>query len=234
MPRAPKHPVRHTADPRRSETRDRLLEAAAVRFAEVGYHHAPLREIARLAGANVAAANYHFGGKEGLYLAVVERELARVPDPLPPEGFRGPPALRLRAFVRFMVDRLFGTRRPDRLLRMLSRELVEPSPALPVFVERVMRPNRRVLEEIVAALVRRPVGDPLVADCAGSVLAECVSRHHSRVVIRLTAPEAFSPAWVERLAEHIYRFSLGGIRAAASAARAGAPPRPTSSGKARP
>ena len=47
-------------------TRRALLDAAADVFAESGFRCATTREICRRAGANVAAINYHFGGKEGL------------------------------------------------------------------------------------------------------------------------------------------------------------------------
>ena len=52
-------------------TRRRLLEAAEVIFAEKGFKHANVREICQQAGANVAAVNYHFGGKEQLYIETV-------------------------------------------------------------------------------------------------------------------------------------------------------------------
>ena len=63
-------------DPDPSHTEARLLEAAGEIFAEFGYRAATVRQICEKAGANVAAVNYHFGDKEGLYLAV----LRSVPD----------------------------------------------------------------------------------------------------------------------------------------------------------
>ena len=50
------------------DTRQRLLKAAAQIFAGKGYWKATLAEICKEAEANVAAANYHFGGKEALYV----------------------------------------------------------------------------------------------------------------------------------------------------------------------
>jgi len=53
-------------------TRRALIEAALVEFARDGFHAASTREIARSSGANQALIGYHFGGKEGLYLAVFQ------------------------------------------------------------------------------------------------------------------------------------------------------------------
>jgi len=53
-------------------TRRALIEAAITEFARDGFHAASTREIARSSGANQALIGYHFGGKEGLYLAVFQ------------------------------------------------------------------------------------------------------------------------------------------------------------------
>ncbi len=53
-------------------TRDRLIKNAMEMFAEQGYDKTSVRELARKSDANIAAINYHFGGKEGLYQAVLE------------------------------------------------------------------------------------------------------------------------------------------------------------------
>ena len=59
----------------RSDTRERLLRVACRRFADFGYQETRIQDVCRLAGANIAAVNYHFGGKEGLYRAVWDHAL---------------------------------------------------------------------------------------------------------------------------------------------------------------
>src|ERR1700694_3056663 len=54
-------------------TREKLLEVAEQVFAKHGYQAATIREICVRAGANVAAVNYHFGDKLGLYTEVLEQ-----------------------------------------------------------------------------------------------------------------------------------------------------------------
>jgi AcrR family transcriptional regulator len=53
-------------------TRDRLIEAAKVIFADKGYEAASVREITAAAAANLGAITYHFGSKQGLYEAVLD------------------------------------------------------------------------------------------------------------------------------------------------------------------
>ncbi|MGE4246010.1 MAG: CerR family C-terminal domain-containing protein [Parvibaculaceae bacterium] len=53
-----------------ADTRQRLIEAGLDIFGRVGFEAASTRRIAETAGANLAAIKYHFGGKQGLYLAV--------------------------------------------------------------------------------------------------------------------------------------------------------------------
>lgn len=52
-------------------TRERLLAAAECLFAEHGYTGTSMRMISQQASVNIASANYYFGGKEGLWKAVM-------------------------------------------------------------------------------------------------------------------------------------------------------------------
>ena len=62
-------------NPERS--RARILEAALAEFAEKGFAGARVDAIARRAGLNKQLISHHFGGKEGLYRAVLDDRLAR-------------------------------------------------------------------------------------------------------------------------------------------------------------
>lgn len=54
-----------------NETRTKIIEAAECEFAKMGYEGASIREITQRAGVNIAAVNYHFGGKEALFKETV-------------------------------------------------------------------------------------------------------------------------------------------------------------------
>lgn len=64
--------------PAQSDTTDirrRILEAAIPLFARLGYGSASVRELAEAAGVTKPTLYYHFGNKEGLYVAAVESAL---------------------------------------------------------------------------------------------------------------------------------------------------------------
>ncbi|MEA3544287.1 MAG: TetR/AcrR family transcriptional regulator [Thermodesulfobacteriota bacterium] len=57
------------------DTKTRILDGAEKLFAREGFHNTSLRAITSLAEANLASANYHFGSKDALLQAVIERRL---------------------------------------------------------------------------------------------------------------------------------------------------------------
>ena len=60
-----------TVKDRRSQTIDRILQAATKEFAEAGFAGARVDEIAKSAGVNKATLYYHIGDKQALYAQVV-------------------------------------------------------------------------------------------------------------------------------------------------------------------
>jgi AcrR family transcriptional regulator len=60
-----------TLKDRRSQTIDRILQAATKEFSEAGFAGARVDEIANSAGVNKATIYYHIGGKQALYGQVV-------------------------------------------------------------------------------------------------------------------------------------------------------------------
>lgn len=91
------------------DTKDVILDAAEVLFAEYGYDATSLRDLTQEAGVNLAAVNYHFGGKEQLAAAVLVRRIG----PINQERHRRLDALPARPaladVVRAFVEPVFPT-----------------------------------------------------------------------------------------------------------------------------
>ena len=61
-----------------ADTKQRILDTAERLFSDKGFPATSMRDITQEAGANLAAVNYHFGSKEALMIAVLERSTAPV------------------------------------------------------------------------------------------------------------------------------------------------------------
>jgi AcrR family transcriptional regulator len=112
-------------------SRERLIEAATRLFAERGYRDASVQAIGEAAGISRGSIFWHFGSKEGLLWAVVQRAFTRwEAETLVPEvgDARGEEAIgrALRAHRRFLADE-GGTLR---LLFVLMFEALGPRPEL--------------------------------------------------------------------------------------------------------
>lgn len=58
--------------------REQILAAAVQLFAEYGYHAAPLRDIARIAGIRAASIYHHYPNKQALLIEIMETHMQRL------------------------------------------------------------------------------------------------------------------------------------------------------------
>ncbi|MFT3686833.1 MAG: CerR family C-terminal domain-containing protein [Phycisphaerales bacterium] len=198
-------------------TRLRLIEAAGPVFARAGFADATVREIVAAAGANVAAVNYHFGDKMGLYKAVLQHytRASIAAHPVTPPGFEKADAeTRLRAFVGAFVNRLFDEGKPAWMSQMITREMTAPTEAFHDLVQSHMRPQIDTLRRIIHELTGLPEGDVRVQRCAASVIAQCVNYKLCAAAHKVLSPlQTYDPPGKAALAAHITAFSLAGIAA---------------------
>jgi AcrR family transcriptional regulator len=83
------------------ERRQQLLDVARALFAEKGFDAASVEEIAHRAGVSKPVVYEHFGGKEGIYAVVVDREMHNLLD-------RMTSALEEDAHPRVLLERAAG------------------------------------------------------------------------------------------------------------------------------
>jgi TetR/AcrR family transcriptional regulator, regulator of cefoperazone and chloramphenicol sensitivity len=215
-PRPTDRPRRTRGSGRDHLTRRRLLDRAAELFADRGFDAVTVREICGAAGANVAAINYHFGDKAGLYGEVVDVAIAAMRETAAAAiqaAESAPPEERLRAYVRVFLERLMSRGRDSWIHRLMSRELEAPTPALDRVVDQVLRPRIAFLAGIVADLMKLPASDARVGRTVASIQGQCLLYRHHAVVSRLMPSWRPTPERLLELTDHITRFSLGGIEA---------------------
>jgi AcrR family transcriptional regulator len=192
-------------------TREKLLEVAEHVFADRGYQAATIREICVRAGANVAAVNYHFGDKLGLYTEVLQQSIraAQIDAIRNALDKTAPPEEILRAVIRARLQGLWRGDLRDWHFRILTHELAQPSPAFQQFVNKVGRPIFKRLLELVGGMIGLPPEDEKTRLCAVSVIGQILAYVFPGPFLAAVWPELkMTQEQVERIADHIADFSL--------------------------
>ncbi len=212
------------------DPRERLIEAARQLFSSAGYDATSVRDITSRAHANLGAITYHFGSKEALYHAVIERFATPIADRIAAIAAEsGPPLERLAKCVRAFLDHIW--QHPE-MPRLIVREMAADRP-LPEPVARVIRRNIESFGRIIGegqadGTIRRGQPQLLALSVAGLPLFLALA---SKALKHALGRDPSDPAIREMIAETVItnmRAALanpaGGVASAAPAAGAGGAP----------
>ena len=207
-----------------SDTRTRLLRTSLSTFAHRDFEAVGVREIVDQAGANVAAISYHFGGKQGLYLATAEF----LADTLYSE--LGPTFARIRSdaenadpstagrlldeMIHRLVQRLILDPLSDDAAGFILREQHRPTDAFDILFEKLMLP----IQQTYQLLVSRIIGDGTADErrliltthaLMGQILAFRTAR---TTVLRRLGQTEFSGEDAQEIAATISGLALNALR----------------------
>jgi AcrR family transcriptional regulator len=204
---------------KKDDTRTRLIDTATEIFAERGYQAATTRNICIRARANLAAVNYHFGDKLGLYKAALKSVIGRQESRLAQRALSTlPPKRALRSFIEAMFDGADDTL--DQYARLMAHELTEPTPGLSLVVNQLVAPRARVLGAIVARLTAGSATSLETRLAVHSIMAQVYHYMHARPVIKMLWPRwRLNSAARRRIVEHVTAFSLAGLQELARSRR---------------
>lgn len=178
--------------------RARLVDAAIDLFGRNSFDGVSTRTLAQRAKVNLAAIQYYFGSKEGLYLAVARRINERIRSEVAPalaemEGVlnaRVPSREECFTMVCRLMEVMIATtlESPDSMkwVGILVREQIEPSPAFDILFEGVMRPTHECLCRLVAGILGT---DPQAAETkirVYTIMGQVIMFHVSRAAVART------------------------------------------------
>lgn len=146
-------------------TRHALIEAGLQLFGEYGYEATSTRMLAKASGANVSAIPYYFGGKEGLYLAVVEHIAQRsgsyigsaytqIVEAREKSDLSKVQAKKaLKKLIEAMCDMFVDSDEPKSWALIIMREQVRPTSAFNTFYKSMMKNAHEMISTLIAQCV---------------------------------------------------------------------------------
>lgn len=206
----------------RRDVREELLEAASALMTERDTLDLSLIDIGERAGANTAMVKYYFGNKEGLFVALLERDAQHTLEQLlRPLSMTIDPAEKMRRHLNGMLRTYFHRPYINRLLlQVLHHQSQERRQEI---VDRFTRPlteaYRQLIDEGVAAGLFRPL-DPMFLYF--QAVGICEQLFSARILLpTVFKVEQFDRSQQERfIAQTIDIFMAGIARTPPSAAEA--------------
>ncbi|MCK5271213.1 MAG: TetR/AcrR family transcriptional regulator [Sedimentisphaerales bacterium] len=209
-----------TGQTRSKSTRERILTAAVTCFAKDGYTHTSVRDITKKANCNLAAVNYHYGGKDKLYTEVFRQLTKRLRDKriTPIRMMMEKQSVEdmtleelLRAFAEAFLGPLLeneDNKGGSQFIHLIMREMLDPRLPPELFANEVVRPVQKVWRE---ALLRVCPGlnETNARLCIQSMIAQLI---HSFRPQKLFSNAGTYPVDKNAAVDHIVRFTAAGMR----------------------
>ena len=205
-----------------ASTRDRILDAAELLFAERGYAAVSMREIAAMASVRLSLLTYHLGSKDALYHAVFARragELAQARCAALDSALAdASPKIRdlIAAFVGPSVKQRFAQGvRGAAFALLTAREAVDPREAERGLLAEHFDPTAGRFIDAFARV--HPLATPesrvdAYLFCVGTLIVSMVSgERFKRLTGGTTARASASPSDVDALIKRLVDYCTGGV-----------------------
>ena len=193
------------------QTRERLIVAAREVFSQQGFQSATVREICKRAEANIAAVNYHFGGKDGLLAEALNFAPLKALQQTN-AALDACPKVRMQAFIHDFMHMLLDEKKASLQCQIMARELADPTPALDQIVRDAIAPLHEYLGGLLNEVAGRPMSEAEQRRMVSSILGQCLYYRNSQPVLQRMDPKLrYDHKEINAISAHIAAFSLAGI-----------------------
>lgn len=198
----------------KKDTRQRLIDSAALLFSERGYACTSVAEICKKAEANIASINYHFSSKDALYRTILQYTFEQAEALYPfADDSNASVEERFYLFILTLLRRILNTTMTGNFYKLMTKEMAEPTEESGNLINQIISAKREKIEKLIREIYAKEADNELIFRLTHSIVSQCLflgltekgRRHHlQRKPIGLEDAESF--------ARHITDFSLAGIR----------------------
>ncbi len=196
----------------RSGTRADLIDAALDLFGQDGFAAVSTRALTDRAGANLAAIQYHFGGKDALYRAVIDQVIEIFPPRLDfaellfteqAQRLKGKPeaqAALLKTMASTLLRAFLGDSQMRRIVPFFLREMIHPSPHFDHFYAALPGRLHSLLTRFVALVLDTTADDERAILQAHALIGQIVVFQIGRsILLRRTGWHEYTPERVGQI-----------------------------------
>lgn len=192
-------------------TRMEIVETAGRLFAAHGYHGTTSKAISARAKVNMAAINYHFDSRDGLYLAVlkeVHHRFISLDSLRQIAGSALAPSEKLHRFFTTFLAHILES--DSWAIRVWAREVISPTSMFEQVVREDTWPKFDALAQIIAEFTGIEAQDPAMPRLVLHTIAPCL-------VMLITGRDSDTPIRTlfstqpADLAEDFWRFAVAGL-----------------------
>jgi len=202
-------------------SRDRLLDTAEELFAEKGFNSTSIREITAKSHSNIAAVNYHFGGKENLYSEVFRRRLIALRDirlarieKVMSQPMQKPTLKDLiQAFANAFIEPLIDHSSGRRFMKLMINEMSDPRLPKKMFADEIAGPTLNALGKGIA-MVCPGLEQKKIMLSILSIIGQLLQAIHINEMFNLSDFIGATAPTLPEMVDHIVDFSVAGIQAA--------------------
>ncbi len=196
-------------------TKERLIEVALELFAIHSYEGVSTRQIVDKAKVNISAITYYFGGKEGLYKAVIESKIDLFENKMGPvinevlkkqnNEVEEQKQLLLKLLDEYITF-IFSKGLSQYIVLLLIREMTSPSSTFELFYAKVMGRMHKLCTKLLAAIFNRDEQDEemilLTTTLIGQIL---IFRATKRVILRRINIEEYDEKLLSKIKQIILK-----------------------------
>ncbi len=200
------------------KTREQILSAAEELFAEKGFSHTSIRDITEKADCNLAAVNYHFHGKENLYIEVFRLRMSTLRDQrvnAVHEFLSNQPEQKtleelIQLFATTFLEPFTEDGSGQRLMVLMMRERHDPHLPQHMFIEEIIQPVKTIMKEALSQ-IHSGLSDTAAELCIHSIVGQLFHVMQAQELFKGMDKTDMPILDMPKAIEHVVKFSVGGI-----------------------